>query len=250
MSRIANSTHKIAIANDILETLSWLSTLQYQPTQSDTYRQRLDGSITWFLKSPEFQSWILGQHSTLFCVGIPGAGKTVLAATAIHQLQKQFPESVQDVGIAWVYCTFQERASQTTTNLLGSIVAQLITRHNDLIEAAITLRHQEKTPKASFDTIKLLLNKCIDKYKKIYLVVDALDEYSEDSLGWDEVISELEAIGDSLNLMVTSRPIAAIEKQFFSTPRIKVETQDADARAYIRSLLCRPQFQEHLKQDS
>ncbi len=244
-----NKTYKRAVANDVIDTLTWLSPLQYQSTQSDTYKQSLDGSLMWFLQSPEFQSWILGQQSTLLYVGKLGAGKTVLAATAIHHLQDRFLDRLQEVGIAWLYCNFQERVSQTPTNVLGSIVRQLVSRRQDLLEAAISLRNQKLSPEATFDDIKLLLTKCKDTYNKTYLVIDALDMYSEDSLGWTGVISELQGFGDRFKILCTSRPIAAIENYFSSASRVKVEAQESDVRAYVQSLLNQPEFQKHLKNE-
>ena len=181
---------------------------------------------------------------------MPGAGKTILAATAIHHLQQQIPENAQDVAVVWVYCKFQERVSQTTTNVLGSIAAQLVSRRQDLTDSALTIRRKDSSSTAAnLADIKKLLVQCTQKYTKVYLVVDALDEYSEDNLGWTDLITEIEALGSHFSIMITARPIAAIENHFSTASRLEVAARELDGRLYVRSLLKRPEFQKHLRND-
>lgn len=235
----------------VSEALQWLSPLQYQQTQNDTYRQRHAGSLNWFLQSPEFQSWISEDSKVLFCPGIPGSGKTVLAATVINYLQEQFPNEVQDVAIAGIYCSFKARATQTTTNLLGSICAQLTWRRKDLMETLVDMHNNQKRPKAAAshgDVIKLL-QECLGKYRKIYVVVDALDENIEDHAGRIPILDEIRGLLSHLHILVTSRPIPSIESEFLEATRVDIVAQEADIRSYIRVGLEWPQFKGHTGPD-
>src|ERR1700759_771510 len=56
---------------------SWLTSVNYGPYQSDIIARRQGGTGEWILKSHEFQEWLKQNHQTLFCPGIPGAGKTI-----------------------------------------------------------------------------------------------------------------------------------------------------------------------------
>ena len=55
--------------------LTWLSPVDYGPQQSDHFSRRQEGTGQWLLDSDPFQQWLEQSKTTLFCQGIPGAGK-------------------------------------------------------------------------------------------------------------------------------------------------------------------------------
>jgi hypothetical protein len=55
--------------------LDWLTPIDYAPQQSNFISQWQEGTGQWLLNSDEFQVWINQRKQTLFCPGIPGAGK-------------------------------------------------------------------------------------------------------------------------------------------------------------------------------
>jgi hypothetical protein len=85
----------------------WISPTDFPAQQLDLIARREEGTGQWFLDSPEFVSWLRGPRSTLFCPGIPGAGKTMLAAIAIdHILKARISDST---GIAYVFCNYKSQ---------------------------------------------------------------------------------------------------------------------------------------------
>jgi hypothetical protein len=54
------------------ELLTWLSTLDFKPKQSDVLGRRLEGTGKWVLEDPQFRRWVDGDITTLWC---PGARK-------------------------------------------------------------------------------------------------------------------------------------------------------------------------------
>ncbi|KAK0609915.1 hypothetical protein B0T17DRAFT_545521 [Bombardia bombarda] len=73
--------------------------------QLDFMSASTKGSGQWLTKSTEFQTWLGQRHQTLFCPGIPGAGKTMLTANVIDFLQTKFSNQ-DDVRIAFLYCNY------------------------------------------------------------------------------------------------------------------------------------------------
>jgi len=61
---------------------------------------------------------------TLFCPGMPGAGKTILVSIVINYLQRNFGD--RDVGIAYLYCNFRRVDDQTVEQLIANLVKQLL----------------------------------------------------------------------------------------------------------------------------
>ena len=65
-----------------------------------------------------------GKPVTLFCPGIPGAGKTILVSTVIDYLQRNLGD--HDVGIAYLYCNFRRVDDQTVEQLIANLIKQLL----------------------------------------------------------------------------------------------------------------------------
>ncbi|KAH7134220.1 hypothetical protein EDB81DRAFT_887025 [Dactylonectria macrodidyma] len=106
------------------EILDWLSPIDYDPNQSDTLIRRELGTRQWTLNSPEYQSWLSGDQTVLFCPGIPGAGKTVLTSVVINGLLGRL-QHVSDNRIVYIYFNYQLKNEQTATDLIASLMKQL-----------------------------------------------------------------------------------------------------------------------------
>ena len=94
----------------------WLSSTDFPAQQSDFISGRQEGTGQWFLRSPKFTNWLQEPKQDLFCPGIPGAGKTMIAAIVVDHLWKDFEG--KNVGIAYIYCNYKRQETQTTIDLL------------------------------------------------------------------------------------------------------------------------------------
>ena len=92
--------------------------------QSDMISRRQEGTGEWFFESSEFKTWLNRTRETLFCPGIPGAGKTMQASIVVDYLSKT--ARTEDVGIAYMYCTYRNRLEQTPIRLIASLLKQLL----------------------------------------------------------------------------------------------------------------------------
>jgi hypothetical protein len=70
------------------EILMWLTTTDYSAQQSDFLSRRQEGTGQWLLDSNQFQMWRDGEIQTLFCQGMPGAGKTIMTSIVILSLHQ------------------------------------------------------------------------------------------------------------------------------------------------------------------
>ncbi|KAK7996637.1 putative RPE1-D-ribulose-5-phosphate 3-epimerase [Apiospora arundinis] len=73
-------------SNEDLKILDWLTQTEYGPQHSDYRQKRVPGTGQWLLDSEKYQSWRSTPSQTLFCPGIPGAGKTILTSVVIEDL--------------------------------------------------------------------------------------------------------------------------------------------------------------------
>ncbi|KAJ7831048.1 hypothetical protein B0H14DRAFT_2592952 [Mycena olivaceomarginata] len=119
----------------------------------------------------------------------------------LHYLGNQFWD--KNIGMAGAYLNHKEIESQTPQNVLGGIWRQLVFKKS--ISAAVhTLYtdHCEKHTRPSLDALGVVLTSVISEYSKVYIVIDALDEYPEQQ--WDIILKYLTVLGPGVNLMLTS----------------------------------------------
>ena len=108
-----------------LDMMKWLSVTDFKAQQADVFRNCQEGTGQWLLDSAEYQTWLSGGELTLFCPGIPGAGKTFLTSIVINDLQVRCkPDS--NIGIACIYFNYKRQAEQTIENLVASLLRQFI----------------------------------------------------------------------------------------------------------------------------
>jgi hypothetical protein len=160
-----------------LKILNWITPIDYGPQQTDYIRRRQAGTGQWLLDSAEYQTWLNISKQTLFCPGIPGAGKTILTSIVINDLSTRFPAN-QNVGIAYLYCNFRRRDEQSAENLLASLLKQLTQERSSLPESVKALydHHKDKRTRPLFDEISRTLQSVAAMSSQVFIVVDALDE--------------------------------------------------------------------------
>ena len=98
--------------------------MDYVSQQNDFISRRQEGTGQWLLESAEFQNWLGAGRKTLFCPGMPGAGKTILTAVVIDELTARFAND-PNIGIAYIYCNFRRQDEQKAVRLLASVLKQL-----------------------------------------------------------------------------------------------------------------------------
>jgi predicted Zn-dependent protease len=91
---------------------------------------------------------------TLFCPGIPGAGKTILTTITIDDLTMRF-QSEADIGITYLYCNFRRQDEQKADHLLASLLKQLSQERTSLPDSVKALyeKHKDQQTRPSFDEI-------------------------------------------------------------------------------------------------
>ncbi|KAK6339354.1 hypothetical protein TWF718_008774 [Orbilia javanica] len=218
-----------------LEILNWLTPIDYGPQQGDIFRRHQPGTGQWLFESTEYQTWLNG-NQVLFCPGIPGAGKTVLTAIVIDDLITRFSDSSPVVGIAYIYCSFKRNHEQRFEDLLASLLKQLSQNQATIPETIKELYHKHlgnRTRPSQEDIIEALRS-VIGAYSRVFIIVDALDEYPE-SNGRAKFISELFHLHDEYgaNVFATSRFIPQISEKFKNHTAFEIHAHDEDVRKYL-----------------
>jgi hypothetical protein len=153
-----------------------------------------------------------GQESVLFCPGICGAGKTSLASHIIHHLQ-----TANDSGrirvVTWIYCDYNDKASQSSLIILGSLLHQTLEclRFVPACVEALYLEHGKG--QSSMNTTELASatqDVALISQARISLVLDALDEYTDLYDARQTLMEDLLALTPVISFPVTLRPVLRI----------------------------------------
>ncbi|KAJ2966928.1 hypothetical protein NQ176_g9914 [Zarea fungicola] len=246
------------------EILNWLTPMpiDYGSQYSDLLKVRQPGTGQWLLDSAQYQTWVGMQKQTLFCPGIPGVGKTILASIVVENLFSRF-ESVQEVGIAYLYCNFQRQNEQQTENLLASLLQQLAQALSSLPGSVKSLheRHNKKRTRPSFHEISKTLQTVAIMYSRVFIVVDALDECQESDGSRTKLLLEISSFQAKcgVNVLATSRLLPDIIQQmsenFDGTKTLQISASDEDVGRYLDSAMYglpkfvgrEPDLQEEIK---
>jgi Cdc6-like AAA superfamily ATPase len=219
--------------------MEWLSPTDFPAQQQDIIRRRQEGTGQWFLDSPKFKAWLQGSDKTLFCPGIPGAGKTMMAAIAIDHLCRTTP--CDDIGVAYLFCSYKAQTNQSVSSLLAALLKQLVQNRPDVAAPVTHIYHVKSGNKPSLDDIFGALQSVCSNHATVYIVVDALDECADNDGARSRLIDrlrELQARTD-VRLLVTSRRIPEISQKFQSNPMLEVLASEEDVRCFVAGQMSR-----------
>jgi hypothetical protein len=188
------------------------------------------------LDSVEFHNWAKNDSEILYCPGIPGSGKTVMSSVVFHDLQTRFTTDTT-VGLAHMYCNFKNQQNQDIRTLLASVLKQLCQQRPDIPEVIKSLhnQHLRLQTKPRIEELFKAIEAVSALYQRVYLVIDALDEWNEIEADRSFMLRELLSIQakTGLNLFVTSRPILDIKKILCAYPSVEISASPADIALYI-----------------
>ncbi|KAL8991285.1 MAG: hypothetical protein Q9169_007902 [Polycauliona sp. 2 TL-2023] len=217
------------------ESLAWISSTDFAAQQSDIISRRQEGTGVWFLTSPDFRSWLDGPNRTLFCPGIPGAGKTMVAAIAVDHLCNEARN--EDVGVAYIFCNYKTQSEQTTVKLAGTILRQLVQQRLSVAKPLTELynRHIGKATRPSWKEILDTLQPVLSEYSRVFVVIDALDEFADPDSNRTGPVRELRKLQSTgwLHLMVTSRFIPSIVEDFGQSLHLEIRADESDVKRFI-----------------
>ncbi|KAJ7444013.1 ectomycorrhiza-induced ankyrin-domain/NACHT-domain-containing protein [Mycena latifolia] len=210
------------------EILDWITSLNFFQRQADVFRAWQPGTGEWLLSDATFKNWKLGPRGVLWCQGIflnfgesSWGWKDCPCAQFLNN----------DTAVACIYLNHKEREVQTPENLLASVWKQLIL--------------DRSLPPAAHDLYKYHL--CHGPTLKMYIIVDALDEYPEDQRNiLLEHLSMLQ--GPTTSLMMTSRPHVTLDDLFPDVLGLEIKATEDDIRQYVdKQIRKSPRLSKHVQ---
>ena len=178
--------------------------------------------------------WLEGKKKTLFCPGIPGSGKTMIASIVVNHLKTSFPDD--KTGKAFLYCIYKRQDNQEVDDLLASLLGQLAVWQSIVPKSVRELydKHQQgEKPRLSRNEIREALCDIIKTYSRTFIIIDALDECKTNHIR-NELLSEVYKLqeGSDTRLMVTFRP-SIVPNPPSSVRELEIQAHKEDVEEYL-----------------
>jgi hypothetical protein len=221
----------------MVDIMEWLCPTDYSQQQNDFFANRSGDTGDWIFKSSQFAEWVQNSPSILVCPGDPGAGKTIMAATVIRHLLEE--HEVTAIPTIYVYFNYKSGDQQDVMHVLGALVRQLVYAKGVVPDTLAKLYNHcsKRQTRPTQREIENELISIISSFKKVNVVIDALDECCEHIR--KDMITAIKNIHNRniAHMLVTSRPFPDILSQFEESIHLEIRASDTDLSAYLRMQL-------------
>jgi superfamily II helicase len=154
----------------------------------------------------------------------------------VENLHTRF-QNDQSVGIAYIYCNFQQQDKQKTEDMLASLLKQLTQGRLSLPDSVKSLHeiHKDKRTRPLLGEISRALQSVATLYSRVFIVVDALDECRESDGCQTRFLLEIFKLKakTGTNLFATSRNNPEIEKKFSGSELLEISARKEDILKYL-----------------
>ncbi|KAJ5710917.1 hypothetical protein N7488_005073 [Penicillium malachiteum] len=227
---------------DFNKLRDWLQPTPYDVERSEFSRHLgsyLVGTGQWLTSTNTYRQWHEGDANGLLWIkGIPGSGKSVMAASIIDQLRKE------DVPVLFFFFRQIIDANHQPVGALRDWLCQILPFSPPL---QVRLKTEYLDRNRSIDSLATSdlwrnIKFALSAFPKAYCVTDALDEMDH---GNEDFIQDLARFGqwrpENLKVLISSRPVVAVESPLrpFSIPSLRLEEQlvDIDIAVYVQHRL-------------
>lgn len=217
----------------------WLKAPDASINYNEACKKKHPGTGLWFIKGPQFNTWLRTTNSFLWIKGFAGCGKSVLSSTIIQHTFRQ-RSSNPSVGIAFFFFTFNDESKQDTSAMLRTLILQLAPQLEDGDTAVSRLRQDYCGDTPTDQALLGCLQELVYRFDHVYIILDALDEsprhkHREDLLQTLGVMRRWP--GPGLHLLVTSRDEQDI-REYLEAPddqivSMKNDLIDADIASFV-----------------
>ncbi|KAJ7462092.1 ankyrin repeat-containing domain protein [Mycena latifolia] len=213
--------------------IEWYSPLNFFLRQADIFSTRQPATGHWLLEDVRFKAWISGTGKILWCRGMPGSGKTVLVSIVVDTLRTDLARD--DIGVAAIYLNHKETTeAHSPSMLLASLWRQLVLSKSispDLQQ--LYDKHREPRTRPSEKDDHTILRAIILEYAKVFIIVNALEEYPERQR--DALLRRISALGTTVSLLLTSRHNITIDHIIpdSTLTRLEIRAMESDIRRHM-----------------
>ena len=231
-----------ASAEEKREVESWLSPDDATTVQAGKASQRQNNTGQWFLDAT--QDWQHGSKRRQWCLGMPGAGKTILASHMIDHVYET--HLAEDKRMAYFYFNYKQKETQDADHVFRSLLKQLVQQADSVSEDVRELRTQfeKRGMKPHGELLRNALIKELRSSTETWIVIDAFDESTEEGSTRAQLLKLLRNASHSARWLITSRDLPWVrhtmdDKNADESEPLTVAAHEGDVRRYVEGRIDR-----------
>ncbi|KAL9608485.1 MAG: hypothetical protein Q9167_006693 [Letrouitia subvulpina] len=231
-----NAQHHISLDKKKEKLLSTVGPCNPLRRHQANLALRREGTLTWFVDNEAFQTWLRTKNSKLWVYGIPGAGKTVLAAVAMSETLRR---SNKHYAVAYFYYDYKDDDTQNPLRILGSLAEQ-IARQSERSFSRLDAFVKQKCHSDSLNTFNCsckdlcqLIDEIASDFQNVTISVDGIDECG-DSIR--TVMSHIISLGNDstqVRTFLSSRDLIQIRDFLEDYETVSIAAHNIDLRLYV-----------------
>lgn len=211
---------------DLAKLQGWLQPTDYTADSSEFHRHlssQAPGTGLWICDTSRYQQWHQSDtHGSLWVKGVPGAGKSVIAASMVEYLK-----TTEDVPVLFFFFRYIIASNRKPRNLVQDFLAQLLPRCARL-QATLQSLAGSELDHLSDDRLWEFLLLGLASVEKAYVVVDAMDEM--ELACNDNFLQHLNSLATfrpkSVKLFMTSRPKQYLQSALRDASIVHISLED------------------------
>jgi ABC-type dipeptide/oligopeptide/nickel transport system ATPase component len=237
----------------------------------DNLDRRHPGTCKWIFEEEDFQSW-RGQESNhlLWISGEAGFGKSILMSSIIDSLQREPDAAAKDKPLfIYFFCKTGNDATQRGNRIMLHLLLQLLSKGNvddaasksnkatqedkanqlrkekciEIVKEA-RARTKDATTSQAIDSTSFQLKSGMQPLlcdlakaleRRVYIIVDALDECIDWSDGFLDALQGIADFDADIRVLISSRPEDEIRDVLYVYPNIEVTkaSTEKDVQSYV-----------------
>ncbi|KAK4085024.1 uncharacterized protein Triagg1_14 [Trichoderma aggressivum f. europaeum] len=237
---------------EVIEKIrAWLQPTAYDIAGGE-YRRHLSSHVAgtghWLTSSDQYKEWMTSdEHGMLWIKGIPGSGKSVMAANLINDIAKSNP------GCPVLYFFFRQiiDANHEPRALLRDWMDQILS-YSPPLQKQLKEYVQENrsldsiSPETMWNHLRLAF---VSLPGKVFCVADALDEMDRGNERFLRTLGDISQWRPkTVKFLITSRPVSSVEVPLRKARCLHIRLQetlvDMDISTYVHFALSRSSIPE------
>ncbi|KAL2672549.1 hypothetical protein Neosp_013261 [[Neocosmospora] mangrovei] len=227
---------------NIQKIRSWLDPTSYDNVGGEFRKHQaahVAGTGVWLTSSSAYQEWLQGEeHGLLWVKGIPGSGKSVMAANLVNEIAASNP------GCPVLFFFFRQiiDANHEPKALLKDWLDQVL-EYSPPLQKKLKTYLRRTIDSISIEDMWKDLKMALENLPgKAFCIADALDEMDQ---GNNDFLSALGDLGSwrpkTVKVLITSRPVPTVEDPLRLIPclhlRLEEKMVDVDISKYVQYAL-------------
>jgi hypothetical protein len=145
-----------------------------------------------------------------------------------------------ELGFAFFYCDYKDAATQQLSNILGSLIKQLVLQKEAAFDLLIIFHESYLQPSGGYrspnpESMLRLLHQITDLFSLTTVLIDGLDEITSNRLDAINVIQRIQQDHRRVRALYASRREADIEQSLGGYEQVSIVARSSDLELYVAS---------------